>query len=250
LNPIILTPLTKEVKVEYTQNSVQLSSIRKREIEDFWNTINQHSSFHRGEVFNVFSIIEQDDLCKIMLNCTDYAHYLHTVRNNITDEEGCKVVYGAGLVETNDSKFVFGEMGSHTAYPSRLQCVGGGLSREDKKGNYFDINESVIRELAEELGVDYCNHIEKCTPVFIKKGGTYDFLVILYHIKLKVTAKELNKNYQKFTEELFIKGEKPEFQKVIYIENNKKVITSFFEKDDRNCVDYLQPYLEQMGEIK
>ncbi|RFU67034.1 hypothetical protein [Bacillus sp. V59.32b] len=245
MKPIVLTPLTKEVIVEYSQSIVQLSSKRKREIEEFWMEINQHNSFHRGEVFNVYSIIEQGDLYNIILNCTDYAHYLHTVRNHITDEEGCKVVFGAGLVETKDSKFVFGEMGNHTAYPGRLQCVAGGLSWEDKKGDYFDIEESVLRELAEELGISNNNHIEKCTPLFIKKGGIYDFLVILYHIKLSITSNELILNYQNFTEELLIKGEKPEFQKVIYIENNKESITSFFD-----CEDYLQPYLEQMAESK
>ncbi len=169
MKSILLTPLTKEVEIEYTQNLVQLSSERKNEIEEFWMEINQDGLFHRGEVFNVDSLIEQESLYKIMLNCTDYAHYLHTVRNHIADEEGCKVVFGAGLVETNDSKFVFGEMANHTAYPGRLQCVGGGLSWDDKKGNHFDIKESVLRELNEELGIDYSKHIEKCTPVFLKK---------------------------------------------------------------------------------
>jgi len=168
MKTIKLTPITKEVEIEYTQNSVQLSSKRKNEIEEFWMEINQDGSFHRGEVFSVESLIERENSYKIMVGCTDYAHYLHTVRNHIEDEEGCKVVFGAGLVETKDSKLVFGEMANHTAFPGRLQCVGGGLSWEDKKGNHFDIKESVLRELNEELGVDRSKHIEKCVPVFIK----------------------------------------------------------------------------------
>ena len=39
-----------------------------------------------------------------MLNCADYAHYLHPVRNQITDEEGCKVVFEAGLATKNEPK--------------------------------------------------------------------------------------------------------------------------------------------------
>jgi 8-oxo-dGTP pyrophosphatase MutT (NUDIX family) len=246
LKPIELIPMTKEVEIEYTQNPVQLSAQRKKEIEDFWLEINLHNSFHRGEVFSVDSIFDQDYSYKIMLNRTDYAHYLHTVRNHINDEEGCKVVYGAGLVETTDSVFVFGEMASHTAYPGRLQCVGGGLSLDDKKGNYFDIKESVLRELAEELGVGK-NVVEKSTPVFIKKGGTYDFIVILYHIKLKISENELIKNYQSFMEELINKGEKPEFQKVVYIKNKIEEITDFFNHNEKEFVDYLQPFLEQIA---
>lgn len=250
MKPIILTPFTKKVEIEYTQNFVQLSPERKNEIEEFWVEINKHRSFHRGEIFHINSVIEQGDLCKIMLNRTDYAHYLYTVRNHATDEEGCKVVYGAGLVETKDSKFVFGEMGNHTAYPGRLQCVGGGLNCEDLKGNYFDIEESLLRELMEELGIDETKHIEKCTPVFIKKGGTYDFLVILYHIQLRILADELIENYQHYTEELLTKGEKPEFQDVIYIENNKEAITSFFKNDERYYEEYLKPFLERMADSK
>ncbi|WP_059173483.1 hypothetical protein [Bacillus sp. FJAT-27445] len=245
MKPIQLIELTKDVEILYSNSHVELSSRRKKQIEEFWKEINQQNAFHRGEVFNVKSIIEEENSYKIMLNCTDYAHYLHTVRNNITDDEGCKVVFGAGLVETKDSKLVFGEMGNHTAYPGRFQCVAGGLSWNDKKDNYFDIKESVLRELAEELGIYETNKIENCTPVFIKTGGMYDFIVVLYHIKLNITSNELIVSYQKFIEELLLKGEKPEFQSVFYLENNKDSVYRFFESK-RYCEEYLRPYLEQM----
>jgi 8-oxo-dGTP pyrophosphatase MutT (NUDIX family) len=245
MKPIQLIELTKDVKIRYSNSLVELSSRRKKEVEEFWEEINHQNTFHRGEVFNVQSIIEQENSYKIVLNCTDYAHYLHTVRNHITDDEGCKVVFGAGLVETKDSKFVFGEMGNHTAYPGRFQCVGGGLSWNDKKDDYFDIKESVLRELAEELGIYDTNQIEMCSPVFIKTGGTYDFIVVLYHIKLNITSNELSVNYKNFTDELLLKEEKPEFQSVVYLEKNIDSVYRFFD-DSRYCVDYLQPYLEQM----
>lgn len=245
MKPIQLIKLTKDVNILYTNNLMELSSRRMKEVEDFWLDINQQNSFHRGEVFNVQSMIEQENSYKIVLNRTDYAHYLHTVRNHVTDDEGCKVVFGAGLVETKDSKFVFGEMGNHTAYPGRFQCVGGGLSWNDKKDDAFDIKASVLRELAEELGIYDRKQIERCSPVFIKTGGTYDFIVVLYHIKLKITSMELSESYRNFTDELLLKGEKPEFQDVVYLEKNINTLSHFFE-DNRYCVDYLQPFLEQM----
>jgi len=76
LKPVKLIPLTKEVFIEDSQTSVQLSSQRKQEIEDFWAVVNQKDTFHRGEVFHVSSTIEQEDSYKITLNHTDYAHYL------------------------------------------------------------------------------------------------------------------------------------------------------------------------------
>lgn len=249
MKPVELIPATKEVIVMNTQNYILLSERRKKDIEHFWMEMNKDGTFHRGEVFNVCSIIEDEDVYKILLNCTDYAHYLYSVRNHITDMEGCRVVYGAGLVETCDSKYIFGEMGNHTAYPGRLQCVGGGLSWEDENENCFNIQQSVLRELAEELGVHNNGEmIEKCTPKFIKFGGTYDFLVILYHIKLKISAKEFLEKYHEFTINLKMAGEKPEFQKVICLDSDKKSIAKFFRDNNKPCVDYLRPYLEQMAQ--
>lgn len=246
MKPTVLTPINKQVIIEYAGDEVQLPSERKGEIEDFWLEINRDGTFQRGEIFHVCSIIEQEDLCKVLLKHTDYAHYLHTVRNYITDEEGCKVVYGAGLVETNDCKYIFGEMGNHTAYPGRLQCVGGGLSSEDRNGNYFDMKQSVLRELAEELGVQNSDRIESCIPKFIKAGGPYDFIVILFHIKLRDTAEEFFAKYDNFTETIIAQGEKPEFHNIICIDNSREAVLNFLENDTRQSVDYLRPLLKQM----
>lgn len=247
MKPVKFTVLTKEVEIVYTEKDVQLSAIRKQEIEKFWKEVNQDSAFHRGEVFHVDSMIEEEHKYKIMLKWTDYAHYLHTIRNHIRDEERCRIVFGAALVETKDGKFVFGEMANHTAHPGRLQCVGGGLSFEDKKGKHFDMKQSVQRELQEELAVDPDKHIEKMKPVYLKSGGIYGAFVILYDVKLKITQKELMNIYNDFTDELSRKGEKPEFQTVIFIENNRKAIDHFFENDTRRWEDYVEPLLKRMA---
>ncbi|GAB3798823.1 hypothetical protein [Virgibacillus kimchii] len=247
MKPTKLTPLNKAVEVKYTQQSVPLSLDRKREVEKFWAEVNEGGSFYRGEAFHVDAVMENEHAFRIMLKQTDYAHYLHTVRNHITDEEGCRIVFGAGLAETKDKKFVFGEMAEHTAYPGRLQCAGGGLSWEDVKGNDFDMKHSVLRELQEEMGIVEQTHVETCTPVYLKSGGTHDFFVILYHIKLQLTEKEVINMYGDFADSLSAAGEQPEFQQLIFLENNKETITHFFETDERQCVDYLKPFLKQMA---
>lgn len=247
MNPIKLTPLTKKVEVKYTQTMVQLSSKRKWEIEEFWTQANQDGSFHRGESFHVDDVTEDENAFRFMLKQTDYAHYLHTVRNEIKDEEGCRIVFGAGLVETKDAKFVFGEMADHTAYPGRLQFTGGGLSWEDLNGNDFDMKRSVLREMQEELGVKP-HHVENCTPMYVKSGGTYGSFAILYHIKLHILEKELKTIYKDFVEALDRKGERPEFQHVIFLENNKEAINHFLENDHRQFEDNLKPFLKEMAE--
>ncbi len=247
LKPINLTPITKKVEVHFTHNVVQLSSKRKREIEAFWEEVNRDGSFHRGEAFHVDAVTEDEDAFRFLLKQTDYAHYLHTVRNHMKDEEGCRIVFGAGLAETQDAVFVFGEMADHTAYPGRLQCAGGGLSREDLNGNYFDMERSVLREMQEELGVAP-HHVERCTPVYVKSGGTYDFFSILFHVKLNILQSELKEIYKKFAETLVSKGEQPEFKDVIFLENNKKAIHNFIENDLRPFEDNLKPFLQKMAE--
>lgn len=50
---------------------------------------------------------------------------------------------------------------------------------------------------------------------------------------------------ENYTDELLLKAEKPEFQRVVYLEKNIDILSRFFE-DNKYCVDYLQPYLEKM----
>jgi hypothetical protein len=59
MKPIQLIKLTKEVKILYSNTVMELSSRRKKEVEDYWMDINQQNSFHRGEVFNVQSMIKE-----------------------------------------------------------------------------------------------------------------------------------------------------------------------------------------------
>lgn len=235
----------KEVKVEYTGEEVRLSSRRKQEIEKFWLDVNKEQQFLRGDTFTIQSIVEQDDVMNIKLSLTDYAHYLHTVRHHITDQEGCKVVYGAGLIETKDGQFVIGKMASHTAYPDRLQCAGGGLGWEDITGRYFNVENSVLREVNEEFGIEH-DTIEQCTPIYLMKTAGYDHLVILFHIKIQLVARELLEDYQRFATELISQGEKPEFQEVIFVEKKRDAVERLFEENVHHAVDYLYPFLMKM----
>jgi hypothetical protein len=246
MKPIQLQPLTKAIRVEDTELAVQLSADRTREIESFWQQINAKGQFHRGEVFHVDAVIEEEKMYRVMLKTTDYAHYLHTIRNHITDDEACRVIFAAGLAETADGKFVFGEMGNHTAHPGRLQCAGGGLSFKDKTGPFFDMKQSVLRELQEELAVEE-KHVASCTPVSIKSGGPHDSLVILHHVRLRISAHKLQEAYHAHIQAIRGAGAEPEFQDVIYLDSRKEKVDHFFAVDERHLEDYLEPFLKQMA---
>ncbi|MDR7071512.1 hypothetical protein [Fictibacillus barbaricus] len=245
MKPTVLTPITKPLKVRADGHAVELSDQHNFEIEQYWKQINVNERFTRGEIFHVHSIEEHEDRFDIILRTTDYAHYLHSVRYDTADDKSCKVVYGAGLVETKDSYFVFGEMANHTAYPGRLQCVGGSLSDEDKNGTYFDLEKSVLRELSEEIGIDDVEKLCDSEVQFIKTGGTYDFIAVLFHINLDLTLKEFQQYYTAYCNELIANGEQPEFKRLVTLKNNLNEISEFLKTERRDAVDYLFSLLEQ-----
>ena len=179
------------------------------------------------------------------LKPSNYAHYLYSVRTKNISDNACKVIYGAGLVETRDSYFVFGEMNNHTAYPGRLQCVGGGLSRSDLQSNHFQMQNSVLREMTEELGIDL-NCVKSCSVRFLKTGGDYDFLAVLFHIQLNLTNNELEDEFNKMSEASIAIGEKSEFVRLVSIKNEPSSINDFINNNHRPSVDYLIPLLNKM----
>ncbi|MDM5317357.1 hypothetical protein QUF49_15205 [Fictibacillus sp. b24] len=243
-----LKPVTKPVKITLDDHPMQLSPTFQSEVENFWTRFNSDSRFTRGEVFHVDALEETEKELKLNLKSTDYAHYLYSVKNEPVGDEGCRVIYGAGLVETSDSYFVFGEMNDHTAYPGRLQCVGGGLSREDLQGNQFQIRNSVLREMTEELGIDTEN-VTSCSACFVKTGGNYDFITVLYYIQLDLTLHQLEERYKTFCEEMMDKGEVPEFAQMVKIKNESEYIKNFINNDNRSSVDYLIPLLKKASEL-
>lgn len=243
MNATKLVPLTKEVKVKLLEDQVKLSENRVYQIEQFWNEINVNGQFHRGEVFHVHSIEERHEHYMVNLVRSDYAHYLYSVRHPL-DKESCNIIYSAGLIETTDGTFVFGEMASNTTYPGRLQCVGGGLSDDDLVDSYFDMEISVLRELSEELGLNPATDVIECTPKFIKTGGTFNFTTILYLIKIDLSESELKERYTKFEYQLIKQGEIPEFHKVHYVKRDE--IVEFILQNKKQSVDYLFPFLRKM----
>jgi hypothetical protein len=247
MKPAVLTHVTKPLSVKLDENPVELPAPFQEKVDNFWSAINKDNRFSRGEVFHVDTVKENQDFLNVILKRSDYAYYLYSVRNKQIEMERCRVIYSAGLVETTDSFFVFGEMGKNTAYPGRLQCVGGGLSSQDLHDSCFDLEKSVLRELNEELGISDISDVAVCSVKFIKTGGDFDFITVLYHIQVNLTIKQLKEQYNEFCNALLVKGESPEFQRIVSLENDYKSIEEFIRNEKRDSVDYLFPFLKEMN---
>jgi hypothetical protein len=74
VKPTILSPIIKEIVIEYTGDLVELTANRFKEIEDFWSKVNHQGRYHRGEVYTVSSIHEHNSvgpygLCTLFTYC-------------------------------------------------------------------------------------------------------------------------------------------------------------------------------------
>jgi 8-oxo-dGTP pyrophosphatase MutT (NUDIX family) len=246
MKPAVLTHVTKPLSVKLDENPVELKLSFQEKIDSFWMDINKDNRFTRGEVFHVDAIEENQDFLNVKLKRTDYAYYLYSVRNKQIEMDRCRVIYGAGLVETADSFFVFGEMGKNTAYPGRLQCVGGGLSSQDLHESFFDLEKSVLRELHEELGITNHNDVKDCSVKYMKTGGDFDFITALFHIQLNITLEQLKEKYEAYCKTLVTMGESPEFHRIEWVKNDNQSIEAYIQKEKRDSVDYLFPLLREM----
>lgn len=247
MKPAVLTYVTKPLSVKLDENPVELPAPFQEKVDNFWLTFNKDNRFSRGEVFHVDTVKETQDFLAVILKRSDYAYYLYSVRNKQIEMERCRVIYSAGLVETADSFFVFGEMAKNTAYPGRLQCVGGGLSKHDLQNSFFNLEKSVLRELHEELGIANDNNVKDCVVKYLKTGGDFDFITVLYHIQLNLTLEQLVDQYEEFCKALIAKGEIPEFQRIVWLKNANKSIEEFIRNEKRDSVDYLFPLLKEMN---
>ncbi|MET0970456.1 MAG: NUDIX hydrolase, partial [Tardiphaga sp.] len=61
--------------------------------------------------------------------------------------------FGMGALRCADGAFVLGEMGPHTANAGRIYFASGTPDPSDLRGDVVDIAGSVLREVAEEIGL-------------------------------------------------------------------------------------------------
>ncbi|MBN3554602.1 hypothetical protein JYA63_10020 [Fictibacillus nanhaiensis] len=245
MKPVLLQVVSKSLKLILDNHPLQLPKSFQSEVETFWSRFNYENRFTNGEVFHIDEMKETDQEFVFDLKSSNYAHYLYSVKTKNMGDHACRVIYGAGLVETSDSYFVFGEMNDQTAYPGRLQCVGGGLSRTDLHGNQFQLQDSVLREMTEELGI-HLDCVSSCSVRFLKTGGDYDFLAVLFHVQLNLTNSQLEDEYNKLSEVFLAIGEKSEFVRLVSIKNEPSSINDFIDNNHRDTVDYLIPLLNRM----
>ena len=208
-------------------------------IDSYWLELtNENPHLTRGKTFCIQNIERQSNSLIVNLSQSDYAHYMYTLHKPIAEEFACRICFGVALVETNDKKYIIGQMNPTTATPNRVQLPGGGIDNRDIKNNKVDLTSNVLRELEEETGLSK-RHIISCLPTYLKQGGTHDFIAIIYKINLNISAQQVHDLFHVMKSELLARGEIPELVKLYSLNKEEKSIKSFLDKTKHPVVDYL-----------
>lgn len=247
MNYIEISQLNKKLIVRFSNQTIELPVEWQEKIDTHWQSlIDSGKTYTRGEVFTVTKNREENDTYQILVEKTDYAHYLYC--QNIDpdmDGYGIRVIFTSCLVETLDNKTIFGIMGEHTARSGIYQLAGGGIGNSDIKDGIFDLKGSIANELREELDIDIddIERVKEFDEAYIKQGGKTKKIAVVYRVRLNETADEFVEKYDAFAKELNKNGEKPEFGNIVILDKTNKTIHDFFNTHRNECDEYMEPLL-------
>lgn len=249
MKPFKVSP-AKEVTVRFSNKEVELPEDIQFKIDAYWDElIASGKSYKRGEVFTVTHKEVISDAVNILVEKTDYAHYLYCQNVDALDENGVHIIHTAVLVEASDNYYLFGEMGPQTSRYGIIQLCGGGIDNDDLKGEYFDFKHNVTKELREELDIDISDtsRVASFDAAYLKEGGPTDKITVVFKVVLNETKDEFLEKYDAFVEHLKERGEDSEFGKIIALKKDEQEIKSFFSREDIKLDEYMKPLFERVA---
>ncbi len=238
--------LSKRLEIVYTGKNLTLPKDVQSAVDDYWGKIlRTGKKLYRGEVFQVVNIFENDSSLKFNVVLSDFAHYLYSLHKNMSGKYAFRNVHTSCLIETINDTFIFGAMGKNTSMEGNVQCVGGGLDFDDLSGKRLDLDHNIQKELMEEVGIDVKNKnlVKSLKLEYINFSKHPKAIAAIFILKLKITAADFQKNYEKFEKSLKKKRQLPEFGKMIYLKKNKNEVVKFLK--GRKIEGYLEPLLKE-----
>ena len=246
MNEISLYSFSDNVKVYSNQGKMVLPKAYGDSCEAYWESLLKGGKKHfRGDIFTIIDVKHDSTGIKIYVELTDYAHFLYTIHKNVYEEHDCRVIYTSVLVESADGKFVIGVMGEDTFAPQKLQLFGGGIDKDDIKGNEIDLEHSAKKEIAEELGIDVNDHkiVKQFRPYLLKEGGRSNFYSAVFKLDLLLNQDEVKNSYEKYVQQLNLQGIKPELESLLFVPRELDAFEKF-ASDKREKDENLIPVLK------
>lgn len=233
--------------MRFSNEAVVLPTEIQEKIDTYWQSLlDSGKTYKRGEVFTVTHVDGKETTLEVLVEKTDYAHYLYCQNIDLLGEYGVRIIHTAVLVITADNQVVFGRMGEETARAGIHQLCGGGIDLKDLRGDVFDFAHNITNELMEELGIDASDEsrIVSFEEKYLKSGGPTDKMTAIFEIRLKQTAKEFEESYRAFEQELREKGEEPEFGDLVILPLESAAIKNFFSDEEKKFDEYMKPLFE------
>lgn len=239
-SPVQLTPLTKPLRLRVSSQQTHLPDKLQADIAAYWQErISENPHLFNGEAFTVVGFAETPEAIQVELSETDFAHNLYS-ENFDAGEHAYRVIHSACYVITSDNKIVVGKMSKHTARAGIICCSGGGIDKNDIRGNEIDLEHSTAHELREELGIDpYDTHVQVFVPVFLKTGGPRNKMTVLYELRTDLASDAFTQKYAAFTAELTKQHGDIEYERLFYIDNTPTAVEAFIEAHSDTLDEYL-----------
>lgn len=244
MGDVSIQRIDHEILIKYSGKKVTLPSSYRTEVDAYWNTLLQGGRKHfNGTVFTITNHQISHESIEILVDQTDYAHFLYTISNKTSSNHDCRVIYTSTLVITSDGYYVIGEMGTDTFAPQKLQLFGGGLDEQDVVGDIIDHRHSVEKELHEELGLDPSDKKiwSQLSPAFLKNGGKHDFLSVIYKAKLTLDHMVVQHRFDHHNTILRTTGIQPELRSLVFIRAVPQTILAFDKREIRERDENLIP---------
>lgn len=235
------------IKVYYTNERKSLPIAYSEEVKKHWKSLlNSGKKFFNGDVFTINNIEFSESRVDIFVGLTDYAHFLYTINKNTYEDDDCRVIHTSVLIVTSDNKFAIGEMNEETAFPFKLQFIGGGIDKNDIKGETLDLEHNIKKEILEELGINVKDKsiVKSLQPCYLNSGGQNNFLSAIFTMELWINEDELTGLLNKHNADLSLKNKMQEIRSLIFVDAGKEAVKEFVIKDKRKKDENLVATLE------
>ncbi len=237
--------ISKPIIIKYEEKEIKLLKNIKEKIEDFWKkAVEENPNLYNGLDYTIEKIEENENEIKMTAIKTNYAHYLYDERVGIKEEEyRCNVPWSGIILLTNDNYIVLGEMDNKTSFPHCLQISGGGIDKKDISNGMIDINQTIKRELKEELNLnlDDIDYKIKYLEIPDEERHAYGFIAIG---KIDKNKKELQRSFDIYREYLIKNNLETEFERLIFI--NKNTAIEEFDKLKNPKRQYLRNLIKEI----
>ncbi|AUD63495.1 hypothetical protein BK010_07750 [Tenericutes bacterium MO-XQ] len=206
-----------------------------------WSTyITDNPQSFNGDLYTIEDIKYINDKLVFEVYKTKYSHFIYTKNLNFKGENLCRSIASSVLITTSDDYLVFGKMSLNTTFKNIIKLIGGAFSNEDMKQNKENARNCALRELKEEVGLDYNSYKGQLSDYLIATRHNLSFINFIFLLKSKLTKSEITNLFETYKTRLINRGDYSELNSLVFVKNNKKDIINFLDNTENRLISYLK----------